>query len=251
MSPADIELSDVAARTSIRQPAHDHDRPFLCCVVAGSYEEHIAGRRRSHPPGTVLLHGAGARHADALEAGGRLFGVTLGRSWDERLQQLPRFEGVLVASPPRAASLLAELRREARRGGPGAALATEGLLLEVLAALARGGEPADASVRRAEEALRAHLARPMRLAELGLAAGADPGALARRFRRIHGVGPTAYLQRLRVAEAQSLLAADVPLVDVAAACGFADQSHLTRVFRRVTGCTPGAWRSLSRGAHRP
>jgi AraC family transcriptional regulator len=248
MRSVDVELSDVVASSAIRQRPHDHDRPFLCCVVSGSYEESIGGRRRRHPPATVLLHARDTRHADALAAGGRLFGVTLGPAWDERVARLGAFDGVLVDASARAAALLAAVRREARSGLPAADLAVEGLLLEVLAAVARTPEPCDAAVGRAAEFLRAHLGRPLQLAELARAAGADAdaGALARRFRRTHGVGPMAYLQRMRVLEAQRLMATGVPLVDVAAACGFADQSHLTRVFRRVTGTTPGAWRSSAR-----
>ncbi len=46
---------------------------------------------------------------------------------------------------------------------------------------------------------------------------------------------------------------EYPLADIAAACGFADQSHFTRVFARSMGTPPGSWRrgegrQLSRGA---
>jgi AraC-like DNA-binding protein len=243
---AGVDLSDVVTAVGIRQRAHDHERPFLCSLIAGRYEERIAGRRRTHAPMAVLLHGAGARHADALTAGGRLFGITLGRAWDDRLAELPRFDGVLAVSEPRTAGLLGRLRQESRSGLRCADLAVEGLLLEVLSLLARTPESSAGAVRRAEEALRAHLTQPLRLGQLASLAGSEPGALARGFRRIHGVGPMGYLQRLRVLEAERLIALDVPLVDVAAACGFADQSHLTRVFKRITGSTPARWRGASR-----
>ena len=53
------------------------------------------------------------------------------------------------------------------------------------------------------------------------------------------------LQELRVRHVCERLAdLEVPLADLALEAGFADQSHCTRVFKRLTGTTPGAWRAL-------
>jgi AraC family transcriptional regulator len=50
-----------------------------------------------------------------------------------------------------------------------------------------------------------------------------------------------------VLRAKSLLReADRPLVEIASACGFADQSHFTRVFTCIVGASPGAWRKQVR-----
>jgi AraC-like DNA-binding protein len=46
--------------------------------------------------------------------------------------------------------------------------------------------------------------------------------------------------------ARRLADTDQPLAEIALACGFCDQSHLTRTFRRRTGLTPGAWRRAAR-----
>jgi len=63
------------------------------------------------------------------------------------------------------------------------------------------------------------------------------------FRRDVGVSPHVYQAHLRLHEARRLLAAGVPIADAALAAGFADQSHLTRQFRRhLHGVTPGRYR---------
>jgi AraC-like DNA-binding protein len=55
--------------------------------------------------------------------------------------------------------------------------------------------------------------------------------------------PLAYVARRRMAFAQNLmLTTDEPLAQIALACGLCDQSHFTRVFRRVVGVSPHAWR---------
>lgn len=53
--------------------------------------------------------------------------------------------------------------------------------------------------------------------------------------------PLAFLIDLRIASARTLLADRVAPAEVAAACGFADQAHLTRTFKRAVGTTPARY----------
>jgi AraC-like DNA-binding protein len=63
------------------------------------------------------------------------------------------------------------------------------------------------------------------------------------FRNALGAPPHEYLIRQRIERAQQLmLSSDLPLCQIAAECGLADQSHLSRLFRRLVGETPAAWR---------
>jgi AraC-like DNA-binding protein len=62
--------------------------------------------------------------------------------------------------------------------------------------------------------------------------------LYRQFRDRYGVPPSAYLRQVRLREARRRLAAGAAIAEVAFATGFADQSHLTRWFRRTYGITP-------------
>ena len=66
---------------------------------------------------------------------------------------------------------------------------------------------------------------------------------SRAFRRTMGVAPHKWLLTRRVELAKERLRDhQLSLLDVALACGFADQSHLTRVFTCMVGLSPGAWR---------
>ncbi len=63
------------------------------------------------------------------------------------------------------------------------------------------------------------------------------------FKATFGVPPHNYVVSCRVEHAkQRMLSTNAPLCEIALDCGLADQSHLSRVFRRVTGTTPSAWR---------
>jgi AraC-like DNA-binding protein len=65
--------------------------------------------------------------------------------------------------------------------------------------------------------------------------------LLRQFRSKYGVTPHAWLLQQRAERARALIRQRTPLADAAALSGFADQSHMTRVFVRQFGFTPGAW----------
>ena len=84
------------------------------------------------------------------------------------------------------------------------------------------------------------------LDELVAAAGIGRFRLMRAFRATLGLPPHAYQIRVRVARAMAMIRTGVPLVDVAAASGFTDQSHLARHFTRVVGVTPGRYRQAVR-----
>jgi AraC family transcriptional regulator len=67
------------------------------------------------------------------------------------------------------------------------------------------------------------------------------------FRVSFGVPPHEYISRRRIDQAEHLmLTTDTPLCEIALDCGFSDQSHLCRVFRRLRGVTPAAWRRVRR-----
>src|SRR5260221_13902501 len=66
---------------------------------------------------------------------------------------------------------------------------------------------------------------------------------ARGFKKCRGVPPHRWLVEMRMEKAKDLLLnTKTPLAEVAVACGFVDQSHLTKTFVRATGNTPGEWR---------
>jgi transcriptional regulator GlxA family with amidase domain len=73
--------------------------------------------------------------------------------------------------------------------------------------------------------------------------GMSTGHFFRSFKRSFGEAPFAYIARRRMVHAQELmLTTNEPLCQIALSCGLCDQSHFTRVFRRVMGESPNAWR---------
>jgi AraC-like DNA-binding protein len=117
-----------------------------------------------------------------------------------------------------------------------------------------GGRPLPArdlaAVHRARErldaAVEAGAGTGVGSAELEAVTGRSRYAVARLFRACLGTSPHRYLVLRRLDRARSLIRAGMPLADAATASGFADQSHMTRQFRRAYGLSPGRWAALAR-----
>ena len=82
---------------------------------------------------------------------------------------------------------------------------------------------------------------PPSLAELAREAGLSRYQFLRAFTAAFGLPPHAWAQQQRLAPAERRLARGEALAEAATACGFADQSHMTRAFRRFRGYTPGQY----------
>jgi AraC-like DNA-binding protein len=114
-----------------------------------------------------------------------------------------------------------------------------------MAPMSRGtrGGLAPWQMRRAKEILAANLDGGVSLAEVARQCGLSIGHFSRAFRQSLGTTPHQWLVQRRLDAAKDLIrSCRMPLSNVALSCGFADQSHLTRVFTREVGASPAAWR---------
>lgn len=110
---------------------------------------------------------------------------------------------------------------------------------------ARGGL-AQWKKRKIDRYLKENLHRPMHVGELAKLVLLSASHFSRAFKETFGLTPHAHIVQLRVELAQRLmLSTEDPLSRIAFACGMADQSHLSKLFRRGVGETPGAWRRRS------
>jgi len=88
-----------------------------------------------------------------------------------------------------------------------------------------------------------HLEARINVERLAAISGHSVSHFHRLFRERSGIAPGTYIRQRRVRRAQELMRMPkARLVDVALECGFADQAHLSRVFRQVVGMNPRAWR---------
>jgi AraC-like DNA-binding protein len=104
--------------------------------------------------------------------------------------------------------------------------------------------PCPVSVRRARQYLEERAERLITSEELEQVSGSDRYTLARHFRAWIGTSPYRYLTMRRLERARAAILSGSSLSDAAFRYGFADQSHLTRQFKKAFGVSPGRWREL-------
>jgi len=111
--------------------------------------------------------------------------------------------------------------------------------------LAEGATSITPQLDQVRDHLAADLLAPPTLAEMASTAGLSRFQLLRHFEKAFGLTPHAWLQQQRAERARGLIRRGASLAQAAAACGFADQSHMTRLFTRQFGFTPGAWQKAA------
>ena len=112
------------------------------------------------------------------------------------------------------------------------------------ASLAPLGKPCWRGVNAARELID-NSAGAVAATELEAVAGLSRYALSRHFRACLGTSPHRYLVMRRLDRARGLIRKGLPLADAALACGFADQSHMTRQFKQAYGVSPGRFARLA------
>jgi AraC family transcriptional regulator len=104
---------------------------------------------------------------------------------------------------------------------------------------------------RARELCHEQFAQSISLAGVAHSVGVHPAHLARMFRRHYQCTVGEYIRRLRLDHAaRELTRSDRPVVDIASASGFYDQSHFTHAFKLHTGLTPTGYRSETKKMQR-
>jgi AraC family transcriptional regulator len=226
-------------------PRHEHANAYVCIVMEGCLEVR-ARESFDCPAGSVITYPGGHAHANRFsDRRGRCINIHFGSMWtDERLMREWLRDCRRVRIGANARSLL-RLEQEMRANDSAAPLAAASAAIDLLAQAMRADEvPSHPRwLTRVIDIVEADLARPPTLGQLAMQIGAHPAHVARAFRRAYGESIGAYVRRRRVERAdRALMTSDMPLAHIAAAAGFADQAHFTRVYRRHFGVPPGARR---------
>jgi AraC-like DNA-binding protein len=234
---------------------HRHDTYAIGITTAGVQTFHYRGTRRICLPGQLHILHPDEIHdgAAATEEG---FGYRILYIAPELIRDaLDGCELPFVADPvqnPTPAtrlvfSLLADIEEPI---SDLARVETAATLADTLRAL--GGRLEHCSVTidtRAVELARDYLAAHAReqtpASVLEQIIGVDRFTLARHFRRAFGTSPDRYRTLRRLALARAAIESGQPLARAAAEAGFADQSHMTRQFKRTYGLTPARWTAFT------
>lgn len=244
---------------------HFHGVPAIGVVAQGAMQFYCRGATNVLPSNTIFLMNPEEVHAPgpAIPDGWvlRVFyfedSFYRARCANFALADL-RFSQVLVQDRVLSDNLLT-LHRNLEEDGT--ALEAEPSLLTVFSrvaeryscAAARVSVPAKehGKIKRVKDYIAAHHRKNITLDDLAAAVQLSPYHLLRTFRSTVGLTPHAYLTQVRVEAAKRLLRAGHSIASVSAETGFADQSHFTRHFKRITGVTPARYHGNTWRAKRP
>jgi AraC family transcriptional regulator len=233
----------------LRMGPHTHGVWRFCFALHGAYTDSWRHSYRTRTPRDLSVHPADEVHTSAFHVPTSCFHIAFTGPWQERL--LGEFG--IVEEPHellggRVPFLAEQLHREFRRREACSTLILEGLACELIGwagRTAREERHGATWVFRARDLIADRITESLSLDEVAKAVDIHPVHLAKAFRRAFGCTIGDYVRRLRVEMACTEIDRGVPLVEVALRTGFADQSHLTRVFKRATGLTPRQFRYRS------
>ena len=237
---------------------HTHPTWVVGVVVAGAEKLRIGRRLHLAPAGSIILVNPEEPH-DGEKGGPAGWAyrtcypdAALMGEIAEDLESpgLPMFSNGIVEAPELARAFVKAHRLA------GQTLEQEASMLVVLGELSKrfgDGERHDRAsggetgrrFRLYGDLVEADLSTGFDLARLAQAGGVSRFQVIRDFHRAAGMTPGQYLRDRRIRAASALVKTGMPLAEIAASTGFADQSHLTRVFKAIKGMSPGAWRAAA------
>ncbi len=239
-------LTQLAHTQPHKVPPHTHERAYVSLVLDGAYRERFAGRTIEYQPFTLAFHPPYFSHHDEIGAQrARFFAVEFDPTYMAMLSAEARPEIELQGG--KAAWIAVELYGKFLHGME--PLGAEALITELFVEASRRKSQLERSaphwLARVEERLRAEYVDPPTLIELAADAGVHPVHLSRTFRAFRRESIAHALWRLKAQHAvRKMRSGAATLADIALEAGFADQSHFTRIFKRITGLTPEACRRV-------
>ena len=231
---------------------HAHRHALLTFVIEGAFREHCGGENVVCRAGMLRFLPAGEAHSNEFDAQTRCLHVSISR---EVLDGLDR-RSVLPRRPAAISGLTAtwlanRLYSEFSRADKASEISIEGLVLEILAEIARSQTMANPVLiprwlRQATDIVESRFLERLTLAGIAGEVGVHYVHLSRQFHKYNQCTIGELIRKRRIQYASHLLAhTQTPLAEIALICGFSDQSHLSFLFKRYMGMSPSKFRSVA------
>ena len=228
-----VQVNPAWQITNQRHPYHE-----IIVVTGGKMALEINGMRLTAGVGDVLFYESGAEHSE----------------WSDPTDPLESFFFTFKAGkldlPVQSADKSGRIRvlarwayEERQHPTPASATLQESALRMILVELRRAAEGMPDRVRMTRQFMHDHLRENLALETLAAAAHMSKFHFLRTYKTLTGRTPMEDLRRIRAEAARDLIRqSKLPLKSVADAAGFANEFHLSRVFRKCLGVPPGYFR---------
>jgi AraC family transcriptional regulator len=243
-----ISVTSYQSRDREADLLHYHDHPNLYFILDGGSVEKRRASEAEHTAGSLLFYHAGEVHQNIRKGfNARSINMEVDRSF---LQAAGIAEAGLeraTLESPDAKLLVLSMYRELMAADPFSGISMQLLMLDLLH---RSGNTKQytswpAWVKNVHGLLNDRWNETLSLEELAVAAGVNPITISKHFPLYFSCTLGEYMRKLKIDKALTLVkATSLPLAAIAYECGFADQSHFIRLFKKHTGFLPARFRKL-------
>lgn len=246
-----IRVSETLMPRDLRLDQHSHEAGQICFVLEGEYRERASDGDHRFYPGVLQFHSPGESHSNVFSAESDVLTLLISierERWIHIATHRPVSADAILSDCNRA------IRGELRRLDEAGHAALEGWAMLSLAALARRSNEVNSQepawLGDAVALIDQHASEAISLGIVASAIGVHRATLAAAFRRFRKISVGESIRNSRVkAVMRELAHSRKPLCEIATTCGFHDQAHMGRVFRKAVGVSPGAYRRGGTHAH--
>lgn len=237
-----------------RIESHVHNAGCFGITLHGLLRESFGGATVERIPRTVFYRPPQSRHANLVgEDEATCFVLEFGTEWTARVNE----HGSLPDRPTlfgdgRMNRIMHDMYRESQLADAASSLAIEALQLELAANTLRESRNSGTQrgiqswLLRIKQRLDDSFRENLSLSELAKDAGVHPVHVAREFRCAFSITVGEYVRRRRIDAAMAdMQDSDRPIASIALQAGFSSQAHFTKVFRQISGKTPGEYRQAN------
>ena len=233
---------------------HYHEHPHLTFILRGDVIEGTRKGVHQCSAGELLFHGAFEPHHNSKLGGdATCLHIDFAQEYlDDFAPHENKLQGILSLRSPAIKFSCYKLFSETVIADDLSGFSIHGLSLEILAQLLITERAANMRrplwVDRLDEILRCGYAEKLSLGELSRELNIHPVHLSKSFSRYFQCTLGEYVRNLRVERSLAFMSRrNLSLTEIAITCGFADQSHFTRSFKRIMGLSPSTYRKLFSG----
>lgn len=245
-----ILLSETRYPGELSSEWHTHENPYFAFILNGGCIEKRKTQTVECSSGKLFFYNLDEQHRNTnYKENSRIFNIEISRQWLKKneITGINGSNGAVIANPSRK-FLTTKILNAFKYRDLLSDMEIESLIIELLTSAddpeaKRGPDPDWVKLLKAilQERWQDHIS----LSELSGITGVHPVTICKYFRKYFGCSLGEYVRRVKIDRALFLLKnQDASLASIAYTCGFADQSHFTRVFKQQTGMLPHHYRSV-------
>ena len=242
-------LSETVYEEGFTSDWHTHENPYFAFVMDGGCIEKRREISMECTPANLLFYNGDEPHKNfRYQPHTKIFNVEFKNAWLDELDIRPLVARGAIISNPDIKFLLLKIMTEFQSRNRVPSLGIEAMAIRLIS-LINDKEKAvlyvPAWAARLKEMLQDCWQENYSLKELASAVGVHPVTISKYFPRYFNCNLEEYIRKIRIDRSLTMIrAGKTHLTTIAHQCGFADQSHFIRVFKKQTGLLPNYYRSI-------